>query len=371
MTAAVVEIGPNTVRGSRHRLPDWVVGAVEAIDDELGLLDERPVPTVEMWCDVLDAAVGDHAGAVVLVLPTWWSAHRSAVVTAAAHRAVHHFRVYSRAALLTKGTDAVVIEVAEEVLLVASAHAEPVVLDRRAADLTAHLGGVGRVLIDVPAGVTPLGADQVAQLRAAGLQVGYAGRQQFSDTASEEDRAPQAGPDRDRRRGAGRAAIVIVAATAAGWAMHTPATPVPRDGSTVVTEGRVGVRVPAHWTVQRVTAGPGSARVRIADPSGSAAVHFTQSSLGEAVAPAELADSLRAAIDAEPPGVFVDFDPDGRVGARDAVTYREVRAHSHTRWAVLVEGTTSIAVGCQSSPDRVAELAEICTRAVESAHQAN
>ncbi|PRC62122.1 type VII secretion-associated protein, partial [Mycobacterium sp. ITM-2017-0098] len=73
------------------------------------------------------------------------------------------------------------------------------------------------------------------------------------------------------------------------------------------------------------------------------ALHITQSA-GSAVATiAAVADTLRRAIDAEPAGVFVDFDPSAERGGRPAVTYVERRAAGETRWAVLVDGAVRIA----------------------------
>ncbi|PRC51933.1 type VII secretion-associated protein, partial [Mycobacterium sp. ITM-2017-0098] len=79
--------------------------------------------------------------------------------------------------------------------------------------------------------------------------------------------------------------------------------------SRLLVDGRIAVRVPASWTVERITSGSGSARVRVSAPGGAPALHITQSA-GSAVATiAAVADTLRRAIDAEPAGVFVDFDP--------------------------------------------------------------
>ncbi|BBX18447.1 type VII secretion-associated protein [Mycolicibacterium duvalii] len=360
-----MEAGPCTVRGPRRPPAEWVAAALDGIDDAFVLRDDGPVPTGDLWRDVLDAAIGDHPGPVALVLPTWWSDRRVATVTRAMHRCRPDATVHRRSALLSAGTDATVLEVADDFVLTGPDSAQPLVLDRHTLDLTAHLGAVGEVLIDLPDAVSPLPADVLGELRALGIQVNHAARQRLSRALPKPDRQPSK-PSRSVRRYTAIAATAA-AALAVGWLAHGVAPPAPDD--VLVVEGRVGVRVPAHWTTQRITAGPGSARVRVAAPSGSAAVHFTQSRLAAPESLSGLAVRLRGAVAAETPGVFVDFDPAGRVGTRAAVTYREVRPGSQTRWAVVVDGTTSIAVGCQSSPADADAFAEICTRAVESAHE--
>lgn len=362
MTTVVIEAGPNTVRGPGNPPDEWVTVAIECIDDDVGLLDDHPVSIADLWHDLLAAVIGEHSGDVMLVLPTWWSETRVAAVTEALHRCRADAAVYTRGGLLTEDTDAAVIEVADDFVLVMSGTAEPVVLDRRTMDLTAHLGGVAEVLIDVPAAVRPLPSCVSDDLRHAGVRINHAGRQRFLRSV------PAREPDRVVPRGRRAAVVVGVLAAAAGvgWAAHPAAGPTD-DGSVWIVEGQVGFRVPAQWAVERVTAGPGSARVQVSEPAGTAAVHLTQSRLTAPTSTAQLAASLRAAIDDETPGVFVDFDPDGRVGRRPAVTYREVRDHTHTRWAVVTDGATSIAVGCQSAPADADALHQICAHAVESA----
>jgi type VII secretion-associated protein (TIGR03931 family) len=138
--------------------------------------------------------------------------------------------------------------------------------------------------------------------------------------------------------------------------------------TTVLVEGRVALTVPAGWLTQRVIAGPGSARVQVTSPSDpEVALHVTQSPTpGETLAGA--ADRLRHAIDTEPAGVFVDFNPDGVSAGRPAVTYREVRAAHDVRWTVLLDGSVRISVGCQSRPGAWEAVRDACEQAVRSAH---
>jgi type VII secretion-associated protein (TIGR03931 family) len=77
---------------------------------------------------------------------------------------------------------------------------------------------------------------------------------------------------------------------------------------------------------------------------------------------------LKRAIDVEPAGVFVDFNPAGSSAGRPAVTYREVRAGHQVRWSVLLDGAVRISVGCQSRPGGDDAVREVCEQAVRTAH---
>jgi type VII secretion-associated protein (TIGR03931 family) len=78
---------------------------------------------------------------------------------------------------------------------------------------------------------------------------------------------------------------------------------------------------------------------------------------------------LRQAVAEQPRGVFVEFNPTDRRGGRPAVTYREVRVGRDIRWAVVLDGSTRISVGCQSAPGREDTVARACEKAIESAHE--
>jgi type VII secretion-associated protein (TIGR03931 family) len=138
---------------------------------------------------------------------------------------------------------------------------------------------------------------------------------------------------------------------------------------TLVVEGRVGVIVPAQWVVQRITTGPGSARLQVVSPTDAdIALHVTQSSLPLHQSHAQVAASLRSALAEEPDGVFVEFNPSDRRADQPAVTYREIRADHHIAWVVLTDGSLRIAIGCQSAPGREAAVREACEAAIRSAH---
>jgi type VII secretion-associated protein (TIGR03931 family) len=137
--------------------------------------------------------------------------------------------------------------------------------------------------------------------------------------------------------------------------------------TTFLVEGHVALEVPAQWPIQRVVAGPGSARLQVTSPSDpEVALHVTQSRLVVATLGAT-AESLKHAIDAEPAGVFVDFNPAGLSAGRTAVTYREVRASHDIRWTVLVDKAVRISIGCQSRHGHDDAVQQVCEHAVRSA----
>jgi type VII secretion-associated protein (TIGR03931 family) len=137
--------------------------------------------------------------------------------------------------------------------------------------------------------------------------------------------------------------------------------------TTFLVEGRVALEVPVQWPTQRVVAGPGSARVQVTSPSDpEMSLHVTQSRVALESLSAT-ADSLKQAIDAEPTGVFVDFNPIGNVAGRPAVTYREVRSAHDIRWTVLVDKAIRISIGCQSRHGHEDAMRQVCELAVRSA----
>jgi type VII secretion-associated protein (TIGR03931 family) len=79
------------------------------------------------------------------------------------------------------------------------------------------------------------------------------------------------------------------------------------------------------------------------------------------------AEFLKHAIDAEPAGTFVDFNPAGRSVGRPAVTYREVRSGHDIRWTVLVDKAVRISIGCQSHHGQDDAMRQVCELAVRSA----
>lgn len=193
-------------------------------------------------------------------------------------------------------------------------------------------------------------------------------------------------PRADRSRRQGRSVVLILAPLAAaavavlvGGAVaglrsapaRQAASPSRTEASAeprTVEEGRVAVRVPADWTVDRVTSGPGSRRLQATSPADPAvAVHITQNYAPEATL-TEAAQVLARAIAGQADGVFVDLRADGRFG-RPAVTYREIRSGRTVDWWVVVAGATRISVGCQSPTGADETVRAACEQAVVSARE--
>lgn len=160
----------------------------------------------------------------------------------------------------------------------------------------------------------------------------------------------------------GAAGIVALVGLAAVMPRHPPT---PQPSSAVLVEGRVAVRILSDWTVQRITAGPGSRRVQVNAPEPDVALHITQAYAPEATQ-ADTAVTLRRAIAQEPAGVFVDFRGDALVEGREAVSYSEIRPGRLIRWAVMAVGATRISIGCQSPPDRTDAVGAACAEAIRS-----
>ncbi|PJE22474.1 MAG: type VII secretion-associated protein [Mycobacterium sp.] len=360
--------------------------ALDAVDDPVALVDERPVAVGALWCTVLRVLIDGHRGALV-VCPTWWSTTRVELVTTAARTvAADEVVVCTRASILTQQNSAVLVEIAER--LVAISGSDVVAVPRRtdeqalADEVAAVLeeltpgGAVVKVVIDVPTAVP--GAPRLARLIAAAVgtrhvvtTVDDAALTRLAHvTASAPDGAPVG---TGGGRTLARLAVAGLTMTAAGLALPAVAAEQPRpaarvEPTTVLVEGQVALTIPAGWLTRRVITGPGSARVQVTSPSDpEAALHVTQAPTpGETLAGA--ADRLRRAIDAEPAGVFVDFNPAGAGAGRPAVTYREVRATHDVRWTVLLDGSLRISIGCQSRPAARDAVRDACEQAVRTAH---
>jgi type VII secretion-associated protein (TIGR03931 family) len=141
--------------------------------------------------------------------------------------------------------------------------------------------------------------------------------------------------------------------------------PHPAPDAAALVDGRVSIRIPADWSVERITGGPGSDRLHAAAPGGSPSLHLTQSTGDAATTPQQLAETLRAAMRSEAVGVFTDLAATATDDGRPAVTYREHRAGATTVWTVVLAGEVRIALGCQT-PDE--DVPEVCAEAVRSAH---
>lgn len=387
MTHVVVEIGPGTVRGLNEVPPELISVALESIDDDLALLDDRPVPVADVWRDVLCAAAGSDADTVVLVCPTWWPGYRIERIRMAALAVAPEVVVMRRASALRDGLTGpptTILEIDADFVVVSHAVAKAVVIQRRGADVDAVVSAVGEsaaVLVDAPEGVEGaqlLGAVIAHRWRAKGIAVRFAGEDAVRRAVLETRRAEPAEdvdvPLRVGRRhqwGAVLAGITSAVVLCAGLALRGSATDAPAGEvpMTLLVEGRVGVMVPAAWRVQRITAGPGSARVQIVSlTDDDVAINLTQSPRTPGVSLAMAAESLRTALSEEPGGVFVDFNPSDHRADRPAVTYREIRQDRRVEWVVFVEDGVRIAIGCQSAVGREEVVRDVCDRVIRTAH---
>lgn len=402
--SAVIEAGPGAIRRlccGASEINEETAAALDAIDDPVALVADRPVAVDSLWLAALRSLADGHRG-VVVVYPSWWWTARIDVISSAAKTLDDHkVTVRPRSWLLNPAESTVLVEIGAR--LVAVIGDEMVAVPRRAdphavaAEVLAVIAAMAHsgVLVDAPHMIA--GAPLLATLIADGCAarvIDEAGLKRLSRVAASNpgQRGEPVAPPRSRTRAAARlvatrlvatwlvatglAATGVVAAardvaapTVAAERPHRAPVPV-SAATTVLVEGRVALTVPANWTSQRVTAGPGSARVQVTSPSDpEVALHVTQSSTpGETLA--GVADRLKRAIDAEPVGVFVDFNPAGVSGGRPAVSYREVRAAHEVRWTVLLDGSVRISVGCQSrlaAPDPVRDA---CDQAVRTAHAA-
>lgn len=385
----VVEIGPADVRAGPG--PGTAPGraAVEFVDDDLALISGVPVDVDELWRDVLAGVSGPAGTPTVIVCPAWWSRRRLDRVRRAAGAVCAPVVALERNRVLRAAPGpevAAVVEIAGEFVVVSPAGAVESVVARPSGPagpedtvdaVCAALPGAGAVLIDAPAGAA--GAPALAAL--------IAERVRATGTS-----ATIADPDLVRRSAAGLAGpfhgggarrwwrtpwgAVGAAGAAAALTLGLVGPPSGGGGAsaaavpmTLLVEGRVGVLVPAGWTVARITSGPGSSRVRVAPrDDGVDAVFVVQSPipLGQPLAAA--AQVLQQALDEQPPGVFVDFDPDTSRMGRPAVTYTEARAQHRTQWTVVLDGAVRIGIGCQSTPGGATPVQAICDEAVRSAH---
>jgi len=405
---AIIEVGPGTIRRlccgtSMAADAEMCVAALDTIDDHVALVDGCPVAVDSLWRTVLRSPDCGSRDGLIVVHPSWWPASRVGVVTAAAETVADdpdEVVARPRSWLFKQASQelTVVVEIADR--LVAVAGAEVVAVPRRtepqlvAEEVAGVIAGMTRAVVLIDAPSTVAGAAALATLIADAVrgssgqkvtEIDDARRLQLARaalkaiSARDEPRSTgSAGGARSRGRrlgGLAAAGVVLavlsltVSAVATDGTVRRHGVPVAdRTPTTFLVEGRVALTVPANWPTQRVVAGPGSARVQVTSPSDpEVALHVTQSPVaGETLS--GTAERLKRAIDAEPAGVFVDFNPYGISAGRPAVTYREMRAGHHVRWTVLLDGVVRISVGCQSRPGGEDAVRDVCEQAVRSAH---
>lgn len=148
-----------------------------------------------------------------------------------------------------------------------------------------------------------------------------------------------------------------------------PAPTTPVVATSLLVEGRVQLMVPAEWAVRRIPAGgAGSARVEVISPRDpEAMVHVTQVRVKSSETLAATADTLRAAVEKEPAGVFTDFKADDTKMERPAVTYIEVREGHDIAWTVLLDNDLRIGVGCQYKKGSYSDVTQACELAIRTA----
>lgn len=190
---AVIEAGPGAIRRlccGADVVADTAVSAaaLAAIDDQVALLDERPVAVDSLWFDALRSVAVDHRDGPVVVHPSWWSAARVEVVTAAARTLTRDVVVHPRSWLLRQASSGVsaatvVVEIAERLVLVAGAEVAAVARRTDAESVAGQVGSViarmtrgitAVVLIDVPstvAGAAALAAAIAGAVRGTGSSV--------------------------------------------------------------------------------------------------------------------------------------------------------------------------------------------------------
>jgi type VII secretion-associated protein (TIGR03931 family) len=400
----IIEAGPATVRrlccGTGDSADaELVSAALDGIDDPVALADSQPVAVAALWETVLSSLVcPDHHFApesILLVYPSWWSASRVDLVTAAVRKLAGDVVTRTRSALLADAASptTVVVEIAARLVAITAAatvaeprngppHRVADAVVRRVVALTRGVSAA--VLIDGPdrvGGAAVLAAMIAERLRTAAADTRV---QLVDDTrlarlaaaavvaAAEPVRSDPATGRGRRRIPALAAGIVLSAAVVCAGTWVRQGVPVAEVQPTAfLVEGRVALQVPAQWPVQRVTAGPGSARVEVISPTDPQVVLHVTQSLVPSAALSATAESLQRALEqanaAEPAGVFVDFNPSGHSAGRPAVTYREVREGHHIDWTVLVDGAVRISIGCQSRPDGPDAVREVCEQAVRSA----
>lgn len=392
MTKVVIEVGPGTIRGANDVRPEWVSAALDCIDDEIALLDDRPVSVRDVWDDVMSAAAGSGIDVAVLVCPAWWSSARIDIAQQAAHTVATDVVLLDRTAMLREGISAetTIVEITSDVAIVTVFEKIVAAVPRQgelvedAEAVVAAVGAPAGVLVDAP--VSVFGAELLASLvtdrmRAIGVPVRVADDDWIRRAATAQGSYVRAQPAevaiggsgwlRDRKTLAVLFGVLSTVVLCSGVAaVHDSSSDRVDDmPMTLLTEGRIGLMVPATWTAQRITSGPGSARVQVVSPTDAdVALHVTQSILAQPSSLAKTADTLLAALTESVDGAFVDFNPSDRRADRDAVTYREIRPERIIAWTVLIDGTARIAIGCQSLPRREHLVREVCDRAIRSAH---
>ena len=383
MTQCVVEVGPGAVRGPCHAAQNLTSTALDCIDDDVAMLDELPVAVGALWREIFRAVMPERVDTAVLNCPTWWPEPRLELVRESATIRSAKVVVRQRTEVLASDVagDPTIVEIAADFVVIWRAgrvlSAEPRLGEAAeiASSVAVAVGTPARVLVDAPAGVA--GAVDVARevcerLRANGTTAHTVPSDRVLAACEPQSHKarPLPSPVRTGYRAAAMTALVAsVTALCVGLSLASGAngshTSMPM---TLLVEGRVALKVPAPWAVQRVSSGPGSARVEVTSPDDSTAVLITQSQVHRGESLAVTSAVLRNALDDQQNGVFTRFNPDDRRADRPAATYRELRGARQIDWAVFVDDTVRIGIGCQSAPGGEQAVQDVCEEAIRSAH---
>ncbi|WP_319457897.1 MULTISPECIES: type VII secretion-associated protein [unclassified Mycobacterium] len=375
MSEAVVVIGPTAVCGPGVADAALVAVALECVDERLAVFDDRVVTVRALWGELVDAVCRSGFDSAVLVAPSWWPPSRVEFVEDVL------LEVCAQVVVLRRGTalwsnESAVVEIGPDCVVVHLPDGERSVVSRSerpdfiADGVLAVLPTVASVVLDVPSGVG--GAATLADGLARRLRRRNVGVSVVDDEGVRRavEASGRRSPVRRLRFDPARVAVVtgaLVAVTALAGAATGSGGGGVVEGTWVV-EGRVAVEVPTSWTVERVTSGPGSARVQAISPEEPRlALHVTQARVPDHETMQATSETLKAALDEQPDGVFADFDAAGQEAGRPAVTYTERRTAVAIDWVVLVDRGIRIAIGCQrplSGPGG----GPACERAVRTAH---
>lgn len=368
MSATVLVIGPGTVSGPNPVPTDIISAAIDAIDDEYVLVDERPVALDELWARLIAVAAGEPADGLLLVCPGWWSEARMNRIRRAAGEHCEEPVILRRHDTL-RSPAASVVEIAPEFVICRGPALPIAVTPRlgapdRVAETVAHgVLGAGPVVIDAPVGVA--GAAEIA---AALAEMLHGHDVQIVDDAAVVaafGERPLCGPEPRRHMSGWAVSAGLLLALGMLLGLLRTGEPAERP-MTLLTEGRVTVKIPAGWVVRRITDGAGSPRVQAFSPTEeAAAILLTQSVAGPD--PARTAEVLQAALALQPPGVFTGLRVDDHRGGRAVLSYVETRTDREIAWAIFLDGHVRIAIGCQQ-PSSGTEIRQYCDEAIRSAY---
>lgn len=367
MNRHVVVVGPEAVRGAGPADPELVRTALAHIDDRLVVYRDEVKAVRALWAELLADVEGND---VVVVLPSWWSGTRVALVESVLAAPGRTVGVVRRIDACRHGA---VVELGAEFAVVHRGVQPCVAVPRGSAAvarIAAALNEATRVTIDVPEGIAAapeLASELVRRLRHRGVDVVRADDTAVAAAARD---LPDV-PAQPRRSWRPAAPLVLAAAAvcALGTAAALQSGPEPRPATRWVVEGLVTVEVPAEWAVERVTEGPGSARVQVVSPDEPRVViHLTYARVPGHESLGQTAEVLRTAIGAESEGRFVDFDAELSRAGRTGVGYRERRRDSTVDWMVVLDGGVRIAVGCERA-QRADGWPQACEHAVATARR--